>query len=224
MHFRALRRDSNNFSFGMSLSLVAVQERRLRIESLYSRVRFTFNLPSVAGAHILQQPNKSKQFIPSGVRDGAILQISGLPESEVIAVARCIARHRSSRARPTKYINDVRAVLVDDHRGTLMIKIICTSANESIALLSEIGDHRRHIRMTRKPRLNSVFIGGHHIDQMVGHQGSHVSTYQVVQQWIGEWWCQDKECDTGGDRGTTNTTQSALPERLRSPARKPPRI
>src|ERR1700730_16783414 len=96
-----------------------------------------------------------------------------------------------------------------------MSKKIRATANESIALAVEVGDHRRYIGMTRKPRLHRVLIGGHHIDQMVRHQRSHVSAHQLVKNGIGEWWRQEKEYDAGGERGGTDATEGALPERRR---------
>jgi hypothetical protein len=74
---------------------VVIQERRLRIGQFYSRIQFKFMLASVPAAQILQQPHESKQFIPTGIRYGAVVQIAGLPEDKVITIARQLARQSS---------------------------------------------------------------------------------------------------------------------------------
>src|ERR1039457_2094968 len=168
--------------------------------------------------------HQSQEFVPGGIRDGAINQIPRLPEGQVVTIAGGIPRQAAFARGPTEYVNDVRTMLVEGYRGALMIKVIRTSANESIALLREVGDRRRYIGMTRKPWRDRMFIGGDHVDQMVRHQRSHVSIHQIVKQWVGEWWPQKKERDACGDRGASDAAQGARPERPRSPARAPLRI
>src|ERR1700733_11457384 len=122
----------------------------------------------------------------------------------MISIAGRVLWHAVPRRRPTEYVDDVRTVLVDNRRGALMIKIIRATADESIALAVEVGDHRRYIGMTREPRLYRVPVGGRHIDQMVRHQRAHMCAHQVVKNRIGERWRQEKECHAGCERGTTN--------------------
>lgn len=66
--------------------------RRLRVGRFYCRVQFNFALVRVSVAEIVQQLHESKQFIPTGIRDGAILQIARLPKDEVITISRQLAR------------------------------------------------------------------------------------------------------------------------------------
>src|SRR5579863_3600300 len=94
------------------------------------RRRRTFS-SSVGRARVLQQPSESKKLIPSGIRDGAIHEIPGLPECKVITVASGILRHAALFGGPTENIDDVRTMLVHGYCGALMIKIISTSADES---------------------------------------------------------------------------------------------
>src|SRR6266850_87363 len=137
----------------------------------------------------------------------------------MIPIAGRVLRQAVPRKRPTEHVDDVRAMLVHDHCRALTIKIIRTSTDEPIAFAVKVGDHRRYIGMTGKPRLNRMLIGGHHIDQMVRHQRSHMSAHQVLKNWIGERRRQEKEYDAGGERGATDAAEGTLPERRRSPAR-----
>jgi hypothetical protein len=86
-------------------------------------------------------------------------------------------------------------------------------------LLIEIGHHRRYIGVTREPRLHRVLVGGHDIDQMVGHQRSNVSADEVVKNGIGERWSHDEECNAGGDRAAGDAAERTFPEWFRPPAR-----
>ena len=71
---------------------VVIQQRRLRVGRFYSRVQFNFALVRVSAAEILQQPDESNQFVPTGIRHGAILQITRLPKDEVITIPRQLLR------------------------------------------------------------------------------------------------------------------------------------
>src|SRR5882762_10169445 len=130
----------------------------------------------------------------------------------MIPIAGRVLRQAVPRRRPTEYVDDVRAMLIHDHCGALTTKIIRTSTDESIAFAVKVGDHRRYIGMTGKPRLHRMLIGGHHIDQMVRHQRSHMSAHQVVKNRIGERWREEKECDAGGECGAADAAEGALPE------------
>ena len=108
----------------------------------YSRVQFNFALASVPAAEILQQPHESQQFIPTGIRDGAILQIAGLPEDKVITIPRHVARQGALGGGPAEHVDDVRAVPIHDYGGALMFQVIDTAADELEALWLEVGDER----------------------------------------------------------------------------------
>jgi hypothetical protein len=97
---------------------------------------------SVLPAQILQQPHECKQFIPTGIRNGAILQVAGFPRDKVITIARQLARQGSLGGRPAEHVDDVRAVPVDDNGGALMFQVVDTPADEFIALWLEVGDER----------------------------------------------------------------------------------
>ena len=86
-------------------------ETRSLIGRFYSRAQFIFVSSGVAGAQVLQQPSKSKQFIPSGIRDGAIQQIPRPPEPQVIPVANGVLRQAALIRRPTEDVDDVRTTL-----------------------------------------------------------------------------------------------------------------
>src|SRR5256886_1127003 len=116
----------------------------------------------------------------------------------------------------------LRTVLVDDHRRALMIQVVCAAANEAVALLREVGDHRRNIGMTGKPGLHGVLVGGLHVDQMRWHQRAHVCGHQVIEQWTGDRWGQDQEREGCCDRCAANAAEGAHPERPRAPGRSAP--
>src|ERR1700691_1331526 len=75
--------------------------------------------------------------------------------------------------------------------------------------------------MTRKPRLYRVLVGGYHIDQMIWHQGPHVSTHEIIQHWICQGWRQQEVREACGDCGGTDAAKSTLPEWRRSPFLEP---
>ena len=108
----------------------------------YSRVQFNFALARASAAEILQQLHEPKQFIPTGIRDSAILQIARLPKDEMITISRQPARQGSLCRGPAEHVDDVRAVPVDDYRGALMFQIVDTAADELVALRLEVGDER----------------------------------------------------------------------------------
>src|SRR6266853_4071859 len=119
MHLSALRRDRSNCSSDTDVSLDAGSGERTADRAVLFPSAVL--LSSVPGARILQQPHESKQFIPSGIRDGAILEAVGLPKDYVIAIPRHLDRQGSLSGGPAEHIDDVRAVPVDDHCGALML-------------------------------------------------------------------------------------------------------
>src|SRR5256884_838485 len=158
MHFRALRRDCSDLSSDTAVSpYLSSGERTVQRMVLF---------PAVARAQVPQQAYQPQQFVPTGIRHGAILQIPRLPEGQVITAAGRVPGQGTSTGRPAEYVDDVRTVLVDDHRRALMIQVVCAPANEAVTLLPEVGDHRRNIGMAGKPGLHRVLVGGHHVDQM----------------------------------------------------------
>jgi len=66
-------------------------EEQRRGFRFHSRVQFNYALAGVSAAEILQQLHESKQFIPTRIRDRAILQIARLPKDEVITTPRQLA-------------------------------------------------------------------------------------------------------------------------------------
>jgi hypothetical protein len=108
----------------------------------YSRVQFNFALTRFSAARILQQLLESEQLIPTGIRDGAILQIARLPKDKVITIPRQLARQRPLYGGPAEDVDDVRAVPVDDYRGALMFQVVDTAADKLEALWLEVGDER----------------------------------------------------------------------------------
>src|SRR5882724_7166136 len=177
MHFKALRRDSSESSDMFVSGKVAVQERRLRMETIYSIFFLT-----LASAEVLNQLRESKQLVPTCIGYGAISQIARFPKSQMIAIAGRVFGESPVVAIPAEYVDDVRTAPIDDDGRALMVEIICAAAHEFIPLRFEICDRRRHVGMPGKPGLDGVFIGRHHIDEMFGHQRSHMGTYQVPRQ------------------------------------------
>src|SRR2546429_2593894 len=158
MHFRALRRDCSDLSSDTAVSpYLSSGERTGQRMGLF---------PAVARAQVPQQAYQPQQFVPAGIRHGAILQIPRLPEGQGITAAGRVPWQRTSTGRPAEYVDDVRTVLVDDDRRALMIQVVCAPANEAVTLLPEVGDHRRNIGMAGNPVLHRVLVGGHHVDQM----------------------------------------------------------
>src|SRR3984885_8401 len=117
-----------------------VQETRLPVRRFYSRAWFTFLRSSVPCAQVLQQPHESQQFIPSRIRDGAILQIPDPPKDKVIAAARHVAGQGSLCCGPAEDVDDVQAVPIDDDGSALMFQVINTPAAQFIALCLEVRD------------------------------------------------------------------------------------
>src|SRR5665213_2065704 len=81
----------------------------------------------------LYQSYQSDQLGARGIRNGTILQISLLPEHEVIAVAGRRIAQLARAGSPAEHVDDVCTMLVDDHRRTLMSHIVRASAHELIA-------------------------------------------------------------------------------------------
>ncbi len=135
-------------------------------------------------AEILQQAYQSGELRPVGVRDGAVTQISHFPTSDVVTASACSLRHAAFTRRPAEYIDEVRAVLVNDDRRTLVVEVIRTPAEEPIALLGEVRDGRGDIGMACEPGLHGVAIGGDHIDQMRGHQRAHMRAHELIEERI----------------------------------------
>ena len=83
----------------------------------------------------------------------------------------------------------MQAVPVDDYRSALVIQVVDASADEFIALWLEIGDDRRNIRVTGKPRLHGVLVRGHDVNKMRRHQRTHVRTHEFVDHRVRKWGC-----------------------------------
>src|SRR5882757_1400707 len=62
------------------------------------------------------QAHEAQQFVPAGIRHRAILDIALLPKRQMVAVARRIAWATPADRGPGKYVDYVRAMLVNDHR------------------------------------------------------------------------------------------------------------
>src|SRR5579859_7747412 len=178
-HFSASRRVGNLLSVDMVVSLSGPPRRRLRTMAFYSPAIRSIAL--VAGARLLQQTCEGTEFVPSGIRDGAVVQIPDLPEHHPIAVARRLRRQPALISRPTEYVDDVRTMLIDHHGRALMSEIIRAAADQRVALGGIIGDDGRNIRMAREPGLHGVLIRGCHIDEVRRHQRPDVGGYQVLE-------------------------------------------
>src|SRR5579864_4817427 len=156
MHFRALRRDTSDRSSDMALSFLVCSGEKTWL------VRVLFH--SKALGLFAQQAHQSQKLIPAGIGHGAILDIALLPVRKMVAAARGIAWAGSIRS-PGEHVDDVRAVLVHDHRGALMVNVIGTPADQAITLRIEIGDCRGDIGVAGEPRLDRVPVRGNHVDQ-----------------------------------------------------------
>src|SRR6202035_466486 len=105
-----------------------------------------------------------------------------------------------------------------------MIQVVCAPTNEAIALLREVGDHRRNISMAGKPWLHRVLVGGHHIDQMRWHQRTHMRGHEVIEHRVGARRGQENEREGRRDGSTANATEGTCPERPRAPGRSTPPV
>src|ERR1700682_1250879 len=56
------------------------------------------------------------------------------------------------------------------------------------------------------------------------HQRTHMCGYEVIEQWIGERWGQEKDRQGRRDGGAANATEGTCPERPRAPGRSTPPI
>src|SRR5450755_4714199 len=145
MHFSALRRDWSNLSSDMAVSFMRFRREDSASDGFIPRSCSGPYSGAVAGAQIPQQPHQAQQLVRACIGDGAILQVARPPKDEVITVAGRIPRQRTLIGGPTAHIDDVLFLLIRDPRRALMIQVICAPANESIALLLEVGDDRRYI-------------------------------------------------------------------------------
>src|SRR5258708_34301088 len=130
----------------------------------------------------------------------------------MITAARRVAWATRTRRRPGEHIDDMRAVLVHHHRGALMVDVVGTPADQSIALRFEVGDCRRDVGVACEPRLNGVLVGGHYIDQMRRHQRAHMRTHQLIAQGTDETWNDQEKYDARRDRGGADAAQGSAPE------------
>src|SRR5437588_3907582 len=124
MHFRAWRRDCSDLSSDSAVSpYLSSGERTVQRMVLF---------PAVARAQVPQQAYQPQQFVPTGIRHGAILQIPRLPEGKVITAAGPVPGQGTSTGRPAEYVDAVRTGLVEDHRQPLRIRVACAPAKEGV--------------------------------------------------------------------------------------------
>src|SRR6202012_4530143 len=69
------------------------------------------------------EAHQLQELGPAGVGDRAVTQIAFFPEGEVIAVAGRV-RGQRALARPAEDIDHVRAMLIGERRGTLMLEVV----------------------------------------------------------------------------------------------------
>ena len=76
----------------------------------------------------------------------------------------------------------MRAVLIDQRRGALVLEVVGASAEQAVALRREVVHRRRDIDVPREPGLHGVPIRRFHIDEMRGQERADVRIDEIVEQ------------------------------------------
>src|SRR5258708_25491188 len=101
--------------------------------------------PLLAVAELTQQSLQAEQLLPARIGNRAIPEIARSPECQVIAVPGRVLGQEVRIGGPAVDVDEVWAVLVDDHGSALASHGINASADQPIALWRKIRHRRRDI-------------------------------------------------------------------------------
>ena len=106
----------------------------------------------------------------------------------------------------------MRTVLVDEHRGTLVIHRIRAAADQAVAGPGEVSDHRGYVGVARKPGFDGVVVARLDLDQLRRQERVHVCVHELILQTAAEHGGQEHEQHAGGERAAADPAERPEPE------------
>jgi hypothetical protein len=93
--------------------------------------------------------------------------------------------------RPDENVNEVLTPLVNQSCHRSVVEIIESPPNQRKSITGRVYHHGRKIELAVKPRFDGVLVRGSHIREMVHHERSHMTCYQLGCEDLHYWAVSD---------------------------------
>src|SRR6476660_9663246 len=81
--------------------------------------------------------------------------------------------------RPNENVNEVLTPLVNQSCHWSVVEVIESAPNQRKSVTGRVYHRGRKIELAVKPRFDGVLVRGSHISEMVHHERSHMTCYQL---------------------------------------------